>query len=399
MAYSHDSYHDDPIELKPRKSKQKISPIFALVLLLVSGGFFLQTTLASNISLSSSASVEFGQGILQSTACSGESQLTLTPVAEFTNIAGAGAHKFSSLTVSGIPDGCWGSDFTISAYGASDNAPLALFNSTSSRAVIYDDGGTFQVGTGGTGMSVTSGSGSFTVTFTSPVALSSSVSRVTIQSGAHISLLCAEGGICIPGDRGPGGGFVYYVSANYFTSTGSACNTTCKYLEVAPSGWNGGSDVTKKWATGTSSTGNAVTDITGIANDSSANNSSAKVGYGYRNTLAIINMGNDSTTVGGEIFAYRGGSKDDWYLPTTAELNLLCQWARGVAPSVTTACSGGTLNSPIYGAGAAGFVILQNYFSSSEHVNTNVWSQSFYDGAQSSTAKLNLRNYRPVRAF
>jgi hypothetical protein len=333
MAYSHDSYHDDPIELKPRKSKQKISPIFALVLLLVSGGFFLQTTLASNISLSSSAPVEFGQGILQSTACSGESQLTLTPTSAFTNAAGAGSYKFNSLTVSGIPDGCWGSDFTISAYGASDNAPLALFNSTSYRAVIYDDGGTFQVGTGGTGMSVTSGSGSFTVTFTSPVALSSSVSRVTIQSGAHISLLCAEGGICIPGDRGPGGGFVYYVSANYFTSTGSACNTTCKYLEVAPSGWNGGSDVTKKWATGTSSTGNAVTDITGIANDSSANNSSAKVGYGYRNTLAIINMGNDSTTVGGEIFAYRGGSKDDWYLPTTAELNLLCQWARGVARS------------------------------------------------------------------
>ena len=54
--------------------------------------------------------------------------------------------------------------------------------------------------------------------------------------------------------------------------------------------------MTKKWATGTSSTGNAVTDMTGIANDSSANNSSAKVGYGYRNTLAIVNMGNDSIT-------------------------------------------------------------------------------------------------------
>jgi hypothetical protein len=394
-----DSYYDDPEYLEEPARRKKVSSLVALCALVVSGGFFLQTTLASNISLSSSAPVEFGQGILQSTACSAGSQLTLTPTAEFSNVAGAGAHKFSSLTVSGIPDGCWGSDFTISAYGTSDNAPLALFNSTSTRAVIYDDGGTFQVGTGGTGMSVTSGSGTFTVTFTSPVALSSSVSRVTIQSGAHISLLCAEGGLCIPGDRGPGGGYVYYVSASYFTSTGSACNTTCKYLEVAPSGWNGGSDVTKKWATGTSSTGNAVTDMTGIANDSSANNSSAKVGYGYRNTLAIVNMGNDSTTVGGEIFAYRGGSKDDWYLPTTAELNLLCQWAHGIAPSVTTACSGGTLNSPIYGAGSAGFSNGLPYFSSSEHINTNVWSQSFYDGAQSSTAKLNLRNYRPVRAF
>ena len=163
MTYSQDSYHDDPVALKTSANKKKISPLLALVLLLVSGGFFLQTTLASNISLSSGTPVEFGQGILQSTACSGESQLTLTPNSAFTNVAGAGAYKFSSLTVSGIPDGCWGSEFIINAYGASDNAPLALFNSTSTSAVVYDNAGTFQVGAGASGMSLTSASNAFTI--------------------------------------------------------------------------------------------------------------------------------------------------------------------------------------------------------------------------------------------
>jgi hypothetical protein len=51
------------------------------------------------------------------------------------------------------------------------------------------------------------------------------------------ALTCATGGTCIVGDRGPGGGIVYYVSAANFTSAGSACGTACKYLEVAPATW------------------------------------------------------------------------------------------------------------------------------------------------------------------
>ena len=39
------------------------------------------------------------------------------------------------------------------------------------------------------------------------------------------------------GDRGPGGGIVFYVSAANFTSTGSDCSSACKYLEVAPATW------------------------------------------------------------------------------------------------------------------------------------------------------------------
>ena len=49
-----------------------------------------------------------------------------------------------------------------------------------------------------------------------------------------VALTCATGGTCDVGDTGPGGGIVFYVSATNFASTGSDCNTACKYLEAAP---------------------------------------------------------------------------------------------------------------------------------------------------------------------
>jgi hypothetical protein len=79
----------------------------------------LGSTLAANISLNSGEVVEFGQGIVQTTACSGEDSLTVTPESTFINEVGAGAHYFTSLTVSDIPLSCLGATFTLAAYDAS----------------------------------------------------------------------------------------------------------------------------------------------------------------------------------------------------------------------------------------------------------------------------------------
>jgi hypothetical protein len=43
----------------------------------------------------------------------------------------AGSHYLKTITVSNIPTGCRGADFTIRAYGDSDNTPLSLFNTNS----------------------------------------------------------------------------------------------------------------------------------------------------------------------------------------------------------------------------------------------------------------------------
>ena len=209
---------------------------------------------------------------------------------------------------------------------------------------------------------------------------------------------CAMGGACIVGDTGPGGGKVFYVhdDADDLFTCGATLASTCKYLEAAPNTWSGGSaDPTKRWAV----VAHQSSDIATITNDSSAYNNALGIGLGYKNSLAIVGQGNDPTTAAGAARAYAGGSKSDWYLPTTAELNLLCQWARNVAQDVTTRCTGGTLNT---GTGASGGFSSNYYWSSSELYNLESWYQDFTTvggGRQMNQAKYQSYYVRPVRAF
>jgi hypothetical protein len=391
-----DFYSDDPVEDSHSPSKKKFSSILAFLMLLVGGTYLVQTTLAANISLNTGAPIEFGQGITATAACSGATDLTITPYSSFTNASGAGAFYFSSVKVSNIPTSCYGVDFTINAYDNSNGSPLALFNSTSASAVVYNNSGTFSRGIGSTGMTVASGSGTFTTTFTTPVAQSSNVFKLTIQSGAHTTFYQV-------GSTGPGGGFIYYVDddgfdcGSSFTSTGSPTGGKCNYLEVAPNGWNGGSDPGVVWAINTYK----GSDVSTITNDLTAYNNELAIGLGYKNSIAIVaqNIGGGTTYAAGLVRAYAGGSKSDWYLPTLAELSLMCQWSRGVAPSVTTACAGGTTNSATYGAGSAG--LSGRYYSSSEAQDRfSAWSQDF-GGAQNGGSKspVDFPKVRPVRAF
>ena len=392
---SHDFYHDDPIEDSPLpRSRTKF---FATSAVIIGSIFFFQSTFAGNISLNSGRGIEFGQSVSQAVACSGDTDLTLTPRSSFSN-GSPGAHYLKSVTVSNIPTSCYGVDFTINAYNDSSGTPLALFETSTTSAVIYNNAGAFSRGIGSTGMTVASGTGTFTATFTVPVAQSSNVFKLTIQSGAHTPYYYV-------GSVGPGGGFVYYGNDAGFdcgatpSATGSPTGGKCKYLEVAPYGWNTGSDPTKVWAV----TANQNADIVTITNDASAYNNILGVGLGYMNSLAIVSQNgayNASTNnyAAGAARGYAGGSKSDWYLPTTAELNLLCQWARGVAPSVTTRCTGGSINSATYGAGSAGFA-NNYYWSSSEYGADGAWAQNFNTGFQVPSYKGNPEYVRPVRAF
>ena len=217
----------------------------------------------------------------------------------------------------------------------------------------------------------------------------------TAATTTTVALTCAQGGSCAVGDTGPGGGLVFYVhdDADDLFTCGATLASTCKYLEVAPNTWDGGSaDPTKLWAVDD----HQSSDIAEIANDSTAYNDASGIGLGYKNSEAIVLQGNDTTTAAGAARAYGGGSKSDWYLPTTAELNLLCQWARDVVQSVTTPCTGGTLNT---GTGAGGGFSADAYWSSSEYAASNAWLQNFFYGSQGSSFKRYADCVRPVRAF
>ena len=175
-------YRDEPGPKQKLKKPQKNSYALAsFLLLLVGSTFFLKSTVAANITLGGGI-VEFGQGVQVTTACSGLTPLTVTPVASFSNQSGSGTFYFKSFTISNIPSTCYGKSFTLNAYDSTTATSLALFDSTSKDAVVYNDSGNYVSASGSSVTVVTNSTSSFTATFEVPVALSAQVARITLQS-------------------------------------------------------------------------------------------------------------------------------------------------------------------------------------------------------------------------
>ena len=181
-------YHDDPVE---ESVAGRILPKFiAASVLMLFTFFYYQTTLASNIALNSSSSIEFGQSVSATTACSGSDSLLVTPKSSFVNAAnGSGSYYLSSVQVAGIPASCHGKDITVSFYdsvtGSSALPIFGYFGDNKTVATVFNNAGYFQQGFQSTGTEVNSASGSFTVTFKTPVALSTDAMKVALQSIEH----------------------------------------------------------------------------------------------------------------------------------------------------------------------------------------------------------------------
>jgi len=313
-------YHDDPIEDDPVR-RRSVPTVLASILILLAAGLFVKTTLAANISINTGVPAEFGQGVSVAAACAGSTALTMTPTSSFTNASGAGAFYFTSVTVSGIPSSCNGVDFNISAYNTTGSA-LPIFNTSSTIAPVWDNGGYFQGGHGFAGSSVSSATGAFTVTFTSPVALASNVAKLTLQSGGHVSGNCATESICSIGDIGAGGGIVFYVGAT-FTETGTACGSNCHYLEVAPTGWANNKPVSLNGSCG-GNAGTATTDPNICPLSGSLINTPATFGAGFTNTQTL--SASADATSGIYLCTHYAGtdsSTGQWFLPSGNEMGAL----------------------------------------------------------------------------
>lgn len=191
-----DYYSDDPI-VAPARRKFKLpkhgTSLFAIA---VGAYLLLGNTLAANITLNSSSRTEFGQGVQITVACAGNNTITVTPRSTFVNASGAGAFYLGSVVLSGIPSSCYGVKFVLNVYNNSSNTPLDLFGNSQADAIFVDDNGTFSALTGGNGMTVTTNSStSTTLTFDTPIALSSNTMKITLQSmpySAVTSTLCDD---------------------------------------------------------------------------------------------------------------------------------------------------------------------------------------------------------------
>jgi len=368
----------------------------------------LGSTLAASINLNAGAPVEFGQGVAQTTAC--DDEVTITPYATFVNDEEDADFLFTSFSVTGISTSCYGKTFTIKAYSNSGNSPLDLYATTGiaepfSEVQVLDTAGSFSLVSAGllsddiedisTGFKVTM------VTAGPPasIALASAqgVDRITIESKDSTTYEV--------GDRGPGGGIVYYVSANFFTSTGSTCNTQCKYLEVAPATWQGSGvadDSYYQWSDNYSdatSQDKTTASTEGIAALSAYEKANWQIGKGFSNT-SVMQVNNATSAAQAAVLAYAGDSTaGQWFIPSMNELNELCKYARGqTTGDLTVACDdSGTLK--IGTADDLGGFVGSYYWSSTEYDTGLAWGQGFYVGNQGSGDKGSATYVRPVRAF
>jgi hypothetical protein len=342
-------YHDDPVE---ESAVRRILPKFiAASVLMLFTFFYYQTTLASNITLNANRSIEFGQSVSAAVACSGSTELITTPKTSFVNATnGTGTHYLSTISVANIPSSCNGVDFTISVYDSRTAAALPMFNSTASVLRVWNDAGTFKLGRGSTsGAAIQTGNGAFTVSFTSPVARATEVSKLTLQSSGHIDLSCAvDGEGCSIGDTGPGGGTIFYQSVAGFncgpnhTSTGSPTGGLCNFLEAAPANWSGGPDSGRAFVPPS-----FTNEIPNLPRTPMIN-STSELGLGYKYSDIIVAVSADKTYAAGRARTYNGGGRSDWYLPVTTELNQLCKYVAG-QPWVSdiTICTGSS--NPLLG--------------------------------------------------
>jgi hypothetical protein len=206
------------------------------------------------------------------------------------------------------------------------------------------------------------------------------------------------------GDIGPGGGRIFYYSAAgfncgaNFTDTGSATGEKCRYLEVAPTGWNGGaSDPTRLWGAN-----GKVLGLTGRSHNNADLLNARDIGVGYRDSILIVNRP-ETTNAAALARAYNGSSLNDWYLGSPVELTLLCQWARGLPSNIESGCTNsGTLVSGFTGG---------SYWSSTQEAGPDSYAyQVNFNGTNPGTPPTNLMvgaslrasailSVRPIRAF
>ncbi len=188
-------------------------------------------------------------------------------------------------------------------------------------------------------------------------------------------ITCPVNGKCKIGNKGPGGGIVFYVSP-----TPQAWG---QYLEVAPATWNGGStDPRTPWC-----------DVTDVSLVSYVTDPELKkligneIGKGRGNTQLMTTYCKSGAA--NLATAYRGGGKSDWFLPSKHELaEMYVNRKTGI------------------GGGCCGLDV--DYWSSSENVVyddewhqlfSTAWLASFDNVYYMYSVKTNHHHVRPIRAF
>ena len=172
------------------------------------------------------------------------------------------------------------------------------------------------------------------------------------------------------GDIGPGGGLVFLISGGL------------RY-EMAPKTWGAIETTGISWCDG-------LTDVPAAIGTA--------VGTGAANTAAMAASVACSSDAAAAVLAYApaGTSAGQWYLPSTDELNAMCNFARNPTTPPTGACTG--LQDVTFSTGRYGFAGIVYWTSTQSTVNT-ASIQLPDDGSVGASSKSLVLRIRPVRAF
>lgn len=206
----------------------------------------------------------------------------------------------------------------------------------------------------------------------------------------NLAKICVTGGICKIGNTGPAGGEVFY-DAGSQQSWG-------RYLEFAPEGWSGSEKDPKiSWCN--------VSDVL-LTNAPTSNGwlsfgqkigdgLGQKIGDGKGNTDLMV----AGCSAGAALMsrAYRGGGQNDWFLPSSGELNELCKYAGGQVTGDSKVPCRLFFPAPLRGFGKTSDSNF--YWSSSETSFNTALAQFFGSGNWNYAYKSNAYSFRPVRAF
>ena len=125
---------------------------------------------------------------------------------------------------------------------------------------------------------------------------------------------CANGGSCVLGETGPGGGKVFFVYIPGF-ACGLGKLSKCKYLEAAPvTGPGAWYDLDLSWSAPANHR---------IGVPQAFYGGGIQFGAGFQNSLDIANQTGNDTTNSAAVAAraYRGPNNlSDWFLPSSVEL-------------------------------------------------------------------------------
>jgi hypothetical protein len=297
------------------------------------------------------------------------------------------------------------------AFTLSSSSETRTVNTAATGFTINSTGGaiaSFAINATPPGMSFNTTTGALSGTPTSVAGATTYTITATNATGSATQTfaLTVTAVVYTVGDRGPGGGIVYYVSDNYFTSTGSTCGTSCKYLEVAPATWQSAgvsvaNDSTYEWSDTTGFTGQ---DRTTASTEGIAPNTTEKlnwkIGQGFYNT-SVMKVSGATSAAQAAVLAYAGSATaGQWFIPSMNELNELCKYARGqTTGNLKVACTtDGSLKTGT--ANDLGGFVESLYWSSSEYSQSLAGSQYFTNGNRAFDLKRGAGRYvRPVRAF